>query len=164
MCNGVRTGGPWNPQEQTMHINCLELLAAHLAVKCFAKNKTNLTIHLKMDSVSALTYIQQIGGTISPQLKLPSQRAMAVVHGEEYPSQGTTPTWCCEHHSRRQVEGHERPLRLDTKPSNIPQDKPQAGTSEGAVCQQADSSTASLCQLETGSDGHDHGCFYNERH
>ena len=68
VCNGVRTGGPWSPQERTMHINCLELLAAHLAVKCFAKNKTNLTIHLKMDSVSALSYINKLGGTISPQL------------------------------------------------------------------------------------------------
>ena len=51
-----------------MHINCLELLAAFLAVKCFAKDKTNLTIYLKMDSMSALTYINKLGGTISPQL------------------------------------------------------------------------------------------------
>ena len=68
VCNGVRTGGPWSPEERTMHINCLELLAAFLAVKCFAKDKTNLTIHLKMDSMSALTYINKLGGTISPQL------------------------------------------------------------------------------------------------
>ena len=68
VCNGVRTGGPWTPEERTMHINCLELLAAFLAVKCFAKDKTNLTIHLKMDSMSALTYINKLGGTISPQL------------------------------------------------------------------------------------------------
>ena len=86
-----------------------------------------------------------------------------MVHGEEYPSQGTTPNWFSELHSRRQVEGHEIPLRLDAKPSNIPQDKPEAGTSGGgSVCQQADTSTASLCQLETRSNGHDHGCFYNE--
>ena len=51
-----------------MHINCLELLAAFLAVKCFANDKTNLNIHLKMDSVSALMYISRLGGTISPQL------------------------------------------------------------------------------------------------
>ena len=68
VCSGVCTGGPWSPHERTMHINCLELLAAHLAVKCFAKDKTNLTIHLKMDSMSALTYINKLGGTISPQL------------------------------------------------------------------------------------------------
>ena len=39
VCNGVHTGGPWSPREQTMHINCLELLAAFLTVQCFAKNK-----------------------------------------------------------------------------------------------------------------------------
>ena len=68
MCDGGRTGGPWSPQERTMQINCLELLAPFLAVKCFSKDKTNLTIHLKMDSMSALTYINKLGGTISPQL------------------------------------------------------------------------------------------------
>ena len=68
VCSGVRTGGPWSPHEQQMHINCLELLAAHLAVKCFAKDKSNLNILLKMDSMSALTYINRRGGTISPKL------------------------------------------------------------------------------------------------
>ena len=66
VCNGVGTEGPWTPEERTMHINCLELLAAFLAVKCFAKDRTNLTIHLKMNSMSALTYINKLGGTISP--------------------------------------------------------------------------------------------------
>ena len=66
VCNGVRTGDPWRPQEQQMHINCLELLAAYLTVKCFAKDRSNLTILLKMDSMSALTYINKRGGTISP--------------------------------------------------------------------------------------------------
>jgi len=56
------------PHEQQIHINILELLAAHLAVKCFAIDKTNLTMYLKMDSMSALTYINKLGGTISPQL------------------------------------------------------------------------------------------------
>lgn len=51
-----------------MHINCLELLAAQLAVKCFAKDKSNLTIHLKMGSMSSLMYINKLGGTISPEL------------------------------------------------------------------------------------------------
>ena len=68
MYNGVRTVCPWSPQEQQMHINCLELLAAHLAVKCLAKDRSSLTILLKMDSMSALTYIKKLGGMISPQL------------------------------------------------------------------------------------------------
>ncbi len=67
-CNGARTGGPWSRLEQTLHINCLELLAATLAVKCFAKGKTALSIMLKMDSAAALTYINKRGGTSSPEL------------------------------------------------------------------------------------------------
>ncbi len=33
-CQGERTGGPWSRTEATLHINCLELLAAMLAAKC----------------------------------------------------------------------------------------------------------------------------------
>ena len=39
-CQGQRTGGPWSQAESNMHINCLELLAATLAVKTFLKNLT----------------------------------------------------------------------------------------------------------------------------
>ena len=35
---GVSTGGPWSTQESARHINCLELMAAALALKTFAKN------------------------------------------------------------------------------------------------------------------------------
>ncbi len=67
-CNGVRTGSPWSRQERSLYINCLELLAATLEVKCYAKGRTSVSIPLKMDSISALTYINKMGGTISPEL------------------------------------------------------------------------------------------------
>ena len=59
---------PWSPKEAAMHINCLELLAATLAIQTFAKRKENVLIHLKVDSTSALTYINKMGGTVSPDL------------------------------------------------------------------------------------------------
>ena len=31
-CGNLQTGGPWSPKEAAMHINCLELLAATLAI------------------------------------------------------------------------------------------------------------------------------------
>ena len=34
-----RTGGPWSQEECMMHIKCLELLAATLALKTFAKGR-----------------------------------------------------------------------------------------------------------------------------
>ena len=67
-CNGVRTRGPWSPQEQTLHINCLELLAATLAVQTFAKEKSRITILLKMDNTTAVAYVNRMGGTASPTL------------------------------------------------------------------------------------------------
>ena len=61
-CNGIRTRGPWSPQEQTLHINCLELLAATLAVQTFAKEKSGITILLKIDNTFAVAYINRMGG------------------------------------------------------------------------------------------------------
>ena len=70
-CGNLQTDGPWSPKEATthmMHINCLELLAATFAIQTFAKKQDNLLIHLKMDSTSALTFINKMGGTVSPEL------------------------------------------------------------------------------------------------
>ena len=67
-CGDLQTGGPWSKAETSNHINCLELMAATLAVKTFAKDKQNILIHLKMDNTSALSYINKMGGTVSPDL------------------------------------------------------------------------------------------------
>ena len=53
-CQGQRTGGPWSPQEKSLHLHCLELLAATLATKTFAKDKTRVTILLRLDNTSAV--------------------------------------------------------------------------------------------------------------
>ena len=101
---------------------------------------------------------QQPRGDDLPTAELPSQRAMAVVYGEEHPPQSKAPRRCAEHHSRRRVAGHERPLGLDAVSSNIPSDQPEPGTSgDGPVCQQANPPTPDICQLETRSNGRDHG-------
>ena len=65
---GMRTGGPWSQTESQMHMNCLELLAASLAIKSFAKEKKNIHIHLKMDNTTTLTYINKYRGTASQEL------------------------------------------------------------------------------------------------
>ena len=67
-CKGKTTRGPWSPQEQDLHINCLELLAATLAVQTFAKQKQSISILLKLDNTTAVAYINRRGGTVSPLL------------------------------------------------------------------------------------------------
>jgi len=68
VCNGTRTGGPWGQLEQGMHINRLELLAATLAVKTFLKDRTGTSVLLQLDNQTAVAYINNMGGTVSPKL------------------------------------------------------------------------------------------------
>ena len=79
--NGVSTGGQWSQSEQFLHINCLELLAGSFAIKCFAKDKTN--IHTAPDGQCDCTYIhQQNGGNQTPCPSLSVSRPLAVVSSE----------------------------------------------------------------------------------
>ena len=64
----ISTGGTWSAQEMMHHINYLELLAAFLAVQCFLKTGSNMTILLKLDNVTAVTFINRMGGTHSKLL------------------------------------------------------------------------------------------------
>jgi len=58
----MQTGGRWSTSEVSNHINYLELLAANLALQCFAKQKHNTTILLKMDNVTAVMWGTQSEG------------------------------------------------------------------------------------------------------
>jgi len=68
VCKGVRTGGLWSPMERLSRINCLELTAAMFAVKDLSRDKDSSHIHLKLDNQTAVSYINHMGGTRSPQL------------------------------------------------------------------------------------------------
>ena len=68
VCNGERTRGSWSHQEQSLHINCLKLLAATLGIQSFAKERSGISVVLKIDNTTAVAYINRRGGTISPRL------------------------------------------------------------------------------------------------
>ena len=67
-CQDVSRGGPWSLQEKTRHINCLELIAATLALKTFVKNKSDLLVLLRIDNTTAVTNINNEGGTVPEEL------------------------------------------------------------------------------------------------
>ena len=68
VCAGTQTGGAWSVQEQSMHINSLELLAATLAVKTFLKDASGISVLLQLDNATAVAYINNMGSTVSSQL------------------------------------------------------------------------------------------------
>ena len=67
-CQGNNTGEPWSAEEMPQHINCLELLAANLALKSFAKGKIWIYVLLKIDNTTVVAYINNQGGTVSKEL------------------------------------------------------------------------------------------------
>ena len=68
VCNGVSKGGSWSLQERTLYINCLELLAANLAMRSFLKGLRGISVLLQLDTSTAVAYINNLGGTVSPAL------------------------------------------------------------------------------------------------
>ena len=65
---GTCTGGLWSPTECQTHINCLRLMVTIFAVKAFSGNRRNAHAHMRLDNQTAVTYINHMGGTCSPQL------------------------------------------------------------------------------------------------
>ena len=63
-----KTNSKWSEQESLQHINYLELKAAFLALKSFLKGRSHLTVSLRLDNTTAIAYINNKGGTRSPQL------------------------------------------------------------------------------------------------
>ena len=51
-----------------MHINCLELLAAWNAVQAFCQGRHNITVLIWLDNISAIAYINHMGGARSHTL------------------------------------------------------------------------------------------------
>ena len=58
----------WSRQESALHINGKELLATFLDVQTFAKNKRVQHTRLKVDNMTAVFYINHMGGTRSQSL------------------------------------------------------------------------------------------------
>ena len=61
-----RTGGRWNQQEASHHINYLELLAVLLTIKALCGKFANLHIRVQCDNTTAVCYINNMSGSKSP--------------------------------------------------------------------------------------------------
>ena len=73
------------------YVNRLELLAATLAVKSFAKDKFRISILLRIDNITAVAYINHLGGYSLQGSSQADKRPVDVVPGTEYPHHSTTP-------------------------------------------------------------------------
>lgn len=67
-CGTEKIGGFWSPDEQSQHINYLELLAAYFGLKSFAERYANCEILMRIDNTTAISYINRMGGVQYPHL------------------------------------------------------------------------------------------------
>lgn len=67
-CGTNKTGGVWTEEELNLHINSLELKAAFFGLKCFASRLQKCEILLRIDNVTAISYINRLGGVQYPHL------------------------------------------------------------------------------------------------
>ena len=160
VCNGTRTGGPWSHAEQQMHINCLELLAATLAVKAFLKDHGGVSVRLQLDNQTAVAYINNMGGTVSPQLTSLSKAlwmwalSKDIVLTAEYIPGSTN---CVADTRVQDLKGSNR---LEAQSSTIQSNRSEPGSpGSGPVCFPSVYSTSSVFQLETRPNGRGNRCL-----
>jgi len=156
VCNGTRTGGPWGHPEQGMHIICLELLAATLAVKTFLKNLTGMTVLLQLDNQTAVACINKWGHSISPT-HTSSQGPVDVGFSQGYHSD-------CRVHSRGSECGGRCQIQIRTDWKLHPElflqiNQKWGPTAGGSVCISFVHPTTLLFQPETRPIGGGNRCI-----
>ena len=59
--NRIEIRGTWSLYESSLHINCLELLAATYTIKAFIKSLSNAHVLIQMDNTSAIANVNKMG-------------------------------------------------------------------------------------------------------
>ena len=67
-CNGEKTHGWWNKEDQEEYIHLLELKAAFNGLSCFASNHRSCQILLRVKNITAISYINRMGEVQYPKL------------------------------------------------------------------------------------------------
>ena len=64
------TNGYWSEEDQKRHINFLEIKAIFFGLQCFTKESRNINVLIRTDNMTALTYINRMGGVQFPYLNV----------------------------------------------------------------------------------------------
>ena len=121
------------------------------ATRCFAKGSNGITVQMKLDNVTAVTYINKLGENSLSTIVPTGIDNLGVVFTEECLSGSRIPTWEGQHNSRSGIAINKRSLRLDVKSPGLPEDSTADGaTANRSICIPTDKATTELLQLETG--------------
>lgn len=148
-CQGVSTGGRWALEESSYHINCLELLAGSLALKCFTKNRAKAQVLLLMDNISAVTHINKMGGG-GAHPPLLSYLAKNLWDWPQPVSEGSIHSWDPECSGRPIIQSIAGYQQLETETSCIHSSVSDLGAPEHRpICVTSINPTGPVRELET---------------
>ena len=148
----MKIQGAWNNKELTLHINCLELLAAWYTRQAFVHEITNQTILLWLDNRA---YINHMGGTHSRSL---ADLAIQLVPEEEHLS--SSDTHCREGKCvcRSDVSFLSRSYKLDAKSESVKQHQSTVVPSGGrSIRHKTVNSFQEILHLETRTSSRESG-------
>ena len=142
-----------------MHINCLELLAATLAVKAFLKDQRGVSVRLQLDNQTAVANINNMGDQFPPADKsLQSPVDVGTIQG--YCADWRTYSRVHELCGGHRVQDLEGSNRLEAQSSIIQSNRSEPGSpGSGPVCFPSVDSTSSVFQLETRPNGSGNRCL-----
>ena len=76
---GLPTLGPWSTEERKFHKNVLELKATKLAIISFTlKERDAISVHIRVDSMTTLSYLVKTGGYQKPRVDSDQQRNLTI--------------------------------------------------------------------------------------
>ena len=161
-CQGMSTGGRYLPEETLYHINCLELLAGWLAIMSFTKNKAKAQLLLLMDNISAVTYINKMGGTHSPSLSYLAKKSVGLVSHPQYLGDSVIHPRSRECRSGQRIEIISRFQWLETVSSGFQPPPSRVGCPEHRpVWLPSLLPTRSVCKLASRPSIKSHRCIHS---
>ena len=156
----VKTQGAWLEEELQQHINFLELRAAKFAVMAFMKHRSRSHVHLRMDNVTAVAYVNKKGGHDHRWSYKKRRRYGNILPCQEDHSYSRASARQIEYGGRFPIPLPTRQQLLEAGPTAVQDAESAVGpTTHRPVCRPFDGTATNVCELETGPESPNDGCL-----
>lgn len=113
--NRIETRSTWSLHESSLHINCLELLAATYAIKAFTKSLNNAHVLIQMNNTSAIAYLNKMGEAKQDVLDKHARTLWVWCLGTKITLRAEKNSGSTQCHSRCRVSSKARCSRLEAR-------------------------------------------------